>query len=46
MVRALGGAITATEALLRVTSTVSPAATRFNTSEKLRAASVAVKRTT
>jgi hypothetical protein len=40
--RARGGAITATGAPLRVTSTTSPEATRLSTSEKRRAASVAV----
>jgi hypothetical protein len=45
-VRARGGAITATGAPLRVTSTTSPDATRLSTSEKLRAASVAVMRVT
>lgn len=39
---ALGGPITATEAPLRVNSISSPAATRVNSSEKFRAASVAV----
>jgi hypothetical protein len=42
--RVLGGAIVATGAPARVTSTSSPAATRLSTSEKLRAASVAVIR--
>jgi hypothetical protein len=40
----LGGAISATGAPARVTSISSPAATRFNTSEKFRATSVAVNR--
>jgi hypothetical protein len=42
--RARGGAITATGAPLRVTSTTSPEATRLSTFEKQRAASVAVMR--
>jgi hypothetical protein len=42
----LGGAINATGAPARVTSISSPAATRFSTSEKLRATSVAVNRVT
>lgn len=41
---AVGGAMIATGAPLRVTSTSSPAATRLSTSEKARAASVAVIR--
>ena len=44
--RVFGGVIVATGAPARVTSTSSPAATRFKTSEKLRAASVAVIRDT
>ena len=43
--RARGVVITATGAPARVTSISSPWATRFNTSEKLRATSVAVRRT-
>jgi hypothetical protein len=42
----LGGEITATDAPLRVISISSPSATLFSTSEKLRAASVAVIRVT
>ncbi len=42
----LGAEITATAAPLRVTSISSPLATRLRTSEKLRAASVAVIRVT
>jgi hypothetical protein len=44
--RVLGGESTATAAPLRVISISSPAATRFRTSEKLRAASVAEMRAT
>ena len=44
--RVRGGAMTATGAPLRITSISSPVATRFRTSEKLRATSVAVKRVT
>lgn len=44
--RAFGGVITATGAPARVTSISSPAATRFRTSEKRRATSVALNRTT
>lgn len=43
--RTRGGVITATGAPARVTSISSPWAMRFNTSEKLRATSVAVRRT-
>lgn len=42
--RALGGEMTATGAPARVTSISSPAATRFRTSEKRRATSVALNR--
>lgn len=44
--RSRGGEITATGAPARVISISSPAATRFNTSEKRRAASVALRRAT
>ena len=44
--RTLGGASTATGAPARVTSISSPAATRFSTSEKRRATSVALRRAT
>jgi hypothetical protein len=44
--RSLGGEITATGAPARVISISSPAATRFRTSEKRRAASVALRRAT
>jgi hypothetical protein len=44
--RAFGGAMTATGAPARVTSISSPAATRFKISEKRRATSVALRRTT
>ncbi|HZQ64777.1 MAG TPA: hypothetical protein VFA66_06090 [Gaiellaceae bacterium] len=43
--RAFGGMITATGAPARVTSISSPPATRFRTSEKRRATSVALRRT-
>lgn len=44
--RSVGGEITATGAPARVISISSPAATRFRTSEKRRAASVALRRAT